>query len=100
MIYSLQIQVEQDFVEKWMEYMETIHIQDVLQTGCFTKAVMYRLDEQELIFRIDYHANSKVELERYLSCFAKQLRDDHVNHFPKGVTVTRNFWNPIFSIIN
>lgn len=98
MIYTLHIQVEQEFVEKWIEYMKTKHIQDVLQTGCFTKAVMYRSEEQELIFRIDYYANSKVELEQYLSRYSNKLRDDHVSHFPKGVTISRNLWKPIISI--
>lgn len=100
MIYTLHIQVEQEFVQNWIEYMKTKHIQDVLQTECFTKAVMYRLDEQNSIFRIDYYVNSKVELEQYLSRFANQLRDDHVSHFPKGVTISRNLWNPIISLKN
>ncbi|TNE70876.1 DUF4286 family protein [bacterium] len=95
MIYSVTITVQADLVNSWLNYMQKKHIQEVIDTGCFSHAKIYQSEEELHTFRIDYFAHSKEDLDIYFERFAEHLRADHVAHFPNGLKVSRAIWTSI-----
>jgi hypothetical protein len=78
-IYNVTVKVDKSAESDWLNYMQK-HIQDVLNTGCFTGYRMCRLlDQPELddpTFTIQYECESKAILNIYLDKHAPALRDD------------------------
>ena len=58
-IYAVTVQIQLSHHDEWLAYMKGGHIQDVLDTGCFSKASMTKVlkeDEREgFTYTIHYH---------------------------------------------
>ena len=94
MIYLVYIAVDRDRCDNWLTYMRDSHIQDVLDTGCFTSATLMadpdRDTETRRAFRAQYHAPSQAALDRYLSDHAPALKKDHTDRFAGSVDAHRD----------
>ena len=89
-LYSLTVTIELEFVDKWIEYMKSKHIQDVLNTECFTSAQFFEAESTlGNVFRVNYYVKSKELLDRYFSDFAPALRKDHDDLFGEHVSAQR-----------
>ncbi|NJY63532.1 DUF4286 family protein [Salinimicrobium sp. CDJ15-81-2] len=77
-IYNVTINIQEDVHDKWVEWMKTEHIPDMLKTGKFTKALMTRVMVNEemggVTYSVQYTTQSKQMLERYYAEDAKELR--------------------------
>lgn len=77
-IYNVTINIQEDVHDKWVEWMKTEHIPDMLNTGKFTKALMTRVmvDEEMggITYSVQYTAESKEMLKRYYEEDAQDLR--------------------------
>jgi GMP synthase-like glutamine amidotransferase len=77
-IYNVTIKVEAAIVKEWLQWMQQVHIPEVIATGCFTHAVMVRLldidDTEGPTYAVQYHAESKANYNRYIDKFADELR--------------------------
>lgn len=77
-IYNVTINVEEGVHDKWLEWMKTEHIPDMLNTGKFTKALMTRVMIKEemggITYSVQYTAPSKEALKNYYSENAQDLR--------------------------
>jgi hypothetical protein len=78
-IYNVTIKVEAAIANEWLQWMQEIHIPEVMQTGCFTDYKILRLlevDETEgPTYAIQYNAESKAIYNQYILKFAPALRD-------------------------
>jgi Domain of unknown function (DUF4286) len=88
--YEVTTTVEPALVERYEQYMRTIHIPDLLATGCFQSAAFTRSAPGR--YRVRYEAPSEADLERYLAGHAPRLREDFASHFPQGITLSREVW--------
>jgi hypothetical protein len=74
-------------------YMRGEHIREVLATGYFTGASLFRASENHYCIR--YEARSEKDLDHYLAHQAPRLRGDFLIHFPEGVEVSRAIWKEV-----
>lgn len=77
-IYNVTIKVEAAIASEWLQWMQQVHIPEVIATGCFTHAVTVRLldidDTEGPTYAVQYHAESKANYNRYIDKFAEELR--------------------------
>lgn len=90
--YEVTLNVVPEHAERLDNYMLDKHIEEVVATGCFYAATYYRDDGRR---RTIYEAEDQASLDRYLSEFAAKLRDDFAEHFPSGVTPSREEWRAV-----
>ena len=77
-VYNVTIKVHESIKAKWLQWLKDEHIPDVINTGCFTHAVILRLmevDETEgPTYAIQYHAESKGLYNNYIENHAAKMR--------------------------
>ena len=91
--YEVTAIVEASLVQPYEEYMISTHLADVLSTGCFVEAVLERASAGK--YRTRYRAESEEDLERYLREHTAAKRADFAQHFPTGVTLSREVWTEL-----
>jgi len=93
--YEVTVQVREDLRDRFEAYFTSKHIPEILATGCFVDIRFDRADPGA--FRTVYHAASRADLDRYLGQHAAHFRKDFAEHFPDGVTPSRESWTEIRS---
>lgn len=82
-IYNVTIKVQKAISNIWLQWLKEEHIPDVINTGCFTHAVILKLmevDETEgPTYAIQYHAESKGLYNNYIENHAAQMRQKGYN---------------------
>lgn len=77
-IYNVTIKVQESIKTEWLSWLREEHIPEVINTGCFTQAVILRLletdDTEGPTYAIQYHAESKAMYNQYIEKFAGALR--------------------------
>jgi len=69
---------------EWLDWMRRVHVLDVLKTGCFTEATVYKMVEpkgDEPTYVIQYRCPSMEEYQRYRDRFAPALQKEHSDRF-------------------
>lgn len=99
-IYSVETLVPVQSAQRWAEWMTSVHIPQILETGCFLSARMMRvLQESEsdaLKYRTDYVCQDDALLEVYVQKFAPALRDDFKKEFPEITQITRTLLKQLY----
>lgn len=90
--YEVTAIISVDIAEKYDAYMLDKHIGEVVATGYFRAATYYR---DGLRRRTIYLADDQESLDKYLTYESDRLRADFLDHFPDGVSVTRENWEVI-----
>jgi hypothetical protein len=83
-IYSVTITIEAAMEPEWLEWMRRVHVPDVLRTGCFSAATIYKSVEakrDEPTYVIHYRCSSTKEYQRYRDYFAAALQKEHSDRF-------------------
>jgi hypothetical protein len=79
-IYNVTTKLDHSIHERWVEWMKTKHISDVMASNCFVKYQFVRLldtDETEgVTYAAQFFAESKADYNRYIEIYAPALRDD------------------------
>ena len=79
-IYNVTINVDESIHDQWIEWMQHVHIPEVLATGKFTKALMSQVLVKEdmggITYSIQYSCASKELLMSYYQEDAPRLRED------------------------
>lgn len=91
--YEVTVDVDDGLIDRYIEFMRSRHIPEILATGCFTHAEFNRATETR--FRQRYLADNLADLERYLERFAPALREEYAKHFPAGTKLTREIWEEL-----
>ncbi|MBX2933390.1 MAG: DUF4286 family protein [Ferruginibacter sp.] len=77
-IYNVTIKVHESIKTEWLQWLKEEHIPDVINTGCFTHAVVMRLvevdDTEGPTYAVQYHAQSKGLYNNYIENHASQMR--------------------------
>ncbi|MCE2772423.1 MAG: DUF4286 family protein [Bacteroidetes bacterium] len=83
-IYNVTVNIDNDVHDDWLQWMTTVHVPDVVATGCFTDGNIFKImvDEQQgTSYSIQYKANSMDDVNRYLETFAPALREQHTARY-------------------
>ena len=83
-IYSVTVTIEDEIEREWLDWMRRVHVPDVLRTGCFAGATIYKTFEStsdEPTYVIQYRCPSMEEYQRYRDDFAAALQKEHSDRF-------------------
>lgn len=79
-IYNVTMNVQEEVVQEWVDWMRTVHIPAMLATGKFTKALMCRVNVEEpmggITYSVQYTAPNKASLQAYYREHAYELRKE------------------------
>jgi hypothetical protein len=78
--YNVTVQIDPSVMEDWVSWMKKVHIPDVMNTGMFISASMYRLQDIEQTdptFVIQYTCLTMYDLECYQQRYAPALQEAH-----------------------
>ncbi len=77
-VYNVTTKVQHAIAADWLAWLKAEHIPDLVQTGCFTHAVILHLieadDEEGITYAVQYHAESRALYNRYMEKFAESMR--------------------------
>ena len=83
-IYSVTVIIEPAVEQEWLDWMQRVHVPDVLRTGCFTQCNIGKaieLDDGEPTYVLQYKCASAAEYHRYRDNFAPALQKDHTDRY-------------------
>ena len=77
-IYNVTIKVSKAIQAEWLTWLKEVHIPDVLDTKCFSKATIHHLldidDSEGPTYAIQYSAQSMDDYKKYIDEFAGTMR--------------------------
>ena len=79
-LYNVTVSIDAGVQEEWLTWMRTIHIPDVMETGCFIEARISRVHGEEdggMSFAISYVAPSQESYNLYQEKYASKLQLEH-----------------------
>lgn len=85
-IYNVTVNIEDDIHLDWLNWMKTIHIPDVMNTGYFIenklcKVLSTQEDETGHTYAIQYTCASMDDLDEYQANHAPALQKDHMDRY-------------------
>ena len=80
-IYNVTINIDPSVHDEWLEWMKTIHIPDVMNTGCFVENRILKVlgDEESggTTYSIQYVCESMEDFHEYEQHHAPKLRHEY-----------------------
>jgi len=77
-VYNVTIKIADAVHTAWLQWLQQVHIPEVIQTGCFTHAVVLKLmevdDAEGPTYAVQYFAESKALYNNYIENHAAALR--------------------------
>lgn len=84
-IYNVTVNIEKSIHDEWLHWMKTVHIPEVMSTGCFIESHIYKVladdNENGTTYSIQYSCTSMKEYENYRDVFAPALQAAHTVKF-------------------
>ncbi len=85
-LYNVTVKIDRSVHDEWLEWMQTVHIPDVMNTGFFTKNQLMRLldppsDEEGITYAIQYYCKNIGALKRYWDEEAPALQAAHTKRY-------------------
>jgi hypothetical protein len=78
-IYNVTVKITNAIHTDWLQWLKDEHIPEIIQTGCFTHAVILRImevdDTEGPTYAIQYFAESKGLYNNYIENHAVLLRE-------------------------
>lgn len=86
LIYNVTINIEEAVHQDWLHWMKTVHIPDVMNTGCFEsnkicKVLNTQEDEVGHTYAVQYFCTNKEKLALYQKEHAPILQKDHLERY-------------------
>lgn len=101
MMYVVSIAVDVDRADEWEAWMRSVHVPDVMETGCFAEAVLARdaahvaagsPDALRRAYRVQYRAHDHAALEQYQAEHATRLQAEHTERYAGAFQASRNLY--------
>lgn len=77
-VYNVTIKVDVSIHTEWIKWLKEVHIPDVINTRCFTHAIILKLMETDemdgITYAIQYHAENEALYKKYIRSFASSMR--------------------------
>ena len=83
-IYSVTITIAGSIESEWVDWMNRVHVPDVLRTGCFLECRTYKAvgsEGEDPVYVLQYQCRSVEEYHRYRDNFAPALQKEHSERF-------------------
>lgn len=92
-LYNVTIILEEGIHEEWLNWMQTNHIEDVMNTGCFVSNRMLRVldsPNEGLTYCIQYVADNIENYNEYQEKFAAKFQSDFPEQFSNKFVAFRS----------
>lgn len=83
-IYNVTVSVDEAVSQEWLEWMQEVHIPEVMKTGLFIESRISRVlghEEGGKTFAIQYLCPNMDTYNEYVSNHAPALQADHTNKY-------------------
>jgi hypothetical protein len=83
-IYNVTVKIEKDVHEEWLQWMQSKHIPDVLNTGYFVENRILKVltdDDDGFTYSIQYKAPSMEHYLNYQKTAAPALQKEHTDKY-------------------
>lgn len=85
-IYNVTVRVDADIADEWLEWMQRVHIPDVMATGRFRHYKIMRLlspapEGDSITYAIQYFCDRLEDLQAYWDTEAQALQAQHKQKF-------------------
>ncbi len=93
-IYSVEINIDQDVSEKWVEWMLKKHIPDVMKTQLFSNFKFKKIlnSKNQNLYTIEYEMESMEQYFKYKNNFANNLQKEHAKKFENKFSSKRDLF--------
>jgi hypothetical protein len=89
-IYSVHIELETQIEKDWLEWMQTVHIPEVMSHKGFLKYQIIKLENPDLCqYRIDYYIENMSFYTNYQEKHAPILQKEHTERYKGKFTAHR-----------
>ncbi len=99
-IYSVTINILKEAEDRWVDFMKTKHIAEVLETGYFISALMRKVitktKSEFAVYNIEYKINTEEDYYNYQKKSAPALQKDIADRFAGEFTAERTFYKVVF----
>lgn len=93
LLYNVTVAVEPEVQEEWLQWMESVHLPEVMSTGKFERCRMFYIHpmepEQVPSYSIQYEAETMENYEDYIRNFGPELRQKTVEKYGEKVLAFR-----------
>jgi hypothetical protein len=100
-IYSVTIAIQASVESEWVNWMNKIHVPDVLKTGCFSECRINKVlssETEEPMYVLQYDCESIEDYHRYRDNFAPALQKDHTDRFAGRFQASRQLLEEVAKI--
>ena len=83
-IYNITINIDDEVHDEWFDWMNAVHIPDVMNTGMFLEARFSKIlaeEEGGKSYSVQYLCSTMELLEDYQANFAPKLQEEHTSKF-------------------
>ncbi len=84
-LYNVTVKVDTDYAKDWVQWMKEEHILDLMETGLFVDAKLYRLmdidDSDGITYSAQYFCKDMEAYNRYISEYAEEMRNRGLQQF-------------------
>jgi hypothetical protein len=97
-IYSVTVIIEPAVEQEWLDWMQRVHVPDVLRTGCFSECIIGKAvdsDASEPTYVLQYRCASIEEYQRYRENFAPALQKDHTDRYAGRFRASRQLLDEV-----
>ena len=97
-LYNVTVSIDPEIQEDWLQWMRSIHIPDVINTGCFIEGKFSRIHGEEeggVTYSVMYLSPSQEVYEEYQSTHAPRLQKEHTDRYAGKFAAFRTILNVI-----
>ncbi|MGV3610931.1 MAG: DUF4286 family protein [Fluviicola sp.] len=97
-IYNVTVSLDPNIELDWVNWMRTVHIPEVMATGCFLESRMSKMNNEEeggCTYAMTYVAYSQEHLDDYQNNHAAALQVDHKSRYEGRFAAFRSTLNVI-----
>ena len=91
-LYNVTVNIDKEVSKEWLNWMQEIHIPDVLATGLFLENKVARIHAEEdggISYSIQYLLKSWEDYNTYQEKFAAKLQQEHQDKYAQKCVAFR-----------
>ena len=85
LLYNITFGVDRDIEHDWLRWIKEKHIPDVMGTGMFVEAKMFKVlhdqEEATVSYSIQYFSPTIENIQRYIDVYAPKIVEEHRRRF-------------------
>ena len=83
-VYNVTVSIDSTLEQEWLQWMQEIHIPEVLETGCFIDNKIFKVITEVdtgSTYSIQYFYQDEADIIRYRDTFAAEMQRKHTEKY-------------------